>query len=80
MPNPVQFVRRRPFITVSIVVVVAALAFGVWRVAFYQPAPQYLTAAVARMDIEESVLATGVIRPSQQVAVGARVSGQVKSL
>jgi membrane fusion protein, macrolide-specific efflux system len=80
MPNPVQFARSRPLVTALIVVVVAALAFGVWRVAFYQPAPQYLTADATRMDIEESVLATGVIRPCQQVAVGARVSGQVKSL
>ncbi|MDO7929922.1 macrolide transporter subunit MacA [Pseudomonas sp. KFB-139] len=42
--------------------------------------PQYLTARAERSDIENSVLATGVLQGVRQVDVGAQVSGQLKSL
>jgi len=43
-------------------------------------APQYLTATVERADIENAVLATGLLEGIKQVDVGAQVSGQLKSL
>jgi len=43
-------------------------------------APQYLTATVERGDIENAVLATGLLEGIKQVDVGAQVSGQLKSL
>ncbi|WP_085583613.1 MULTISPECIES: macrolide transporter subunit MacA [unclassified Pseudomonas] len=43
-------------------------------------APQYLTATVERGDIENAVLATGLLEGIRQVDVGAQVSGQLKSL
>ena len=39
-----------------------------------------LTEAVSRGDIEKIVLATGIIRPSLQVSVGAQVNGQLQKL
>ncbi|AZD16416.1 macrolide transporter subunit MacA [Pseudomonas chlororaphis] len=42
--------------------------------------PQYLTAKVERGDIENAVLASGLLEGIKQVDVGAQVSGQLKSL
>ncbi|MBU5894677.1 biotin/lipoyl-binding protein, partial [Vibrio cholerae O1] len=38
------------------------------------------TAAVSRGDIEKTVLATGILKPSLQVNVGAQVNGQLTRL
>jgi len=46
-------------------------------------APQkttYITAPAARFDLEESVLATGILKAFKTVAVGAQVNGQLKTL
>ncbi|MXN77898.1 macrolide transporter subunit MacA [Burkholderia sp. 4701] len=42
--------------------------------------PEYLTAPVARGDLENTVLATGALQAFRQVDVGAQVSGQLKTL
>ncbi|EJF87715.1 efflux RND transporter periplasmic adaptor subunit [Bartonella rattimassiliensis] len=42
--------------------------------------PMYMTAVVKRGDIEESVLASGLVRPYRLVAVGARATGRVISM
>ncbi|NER62481.1 biotin/lipoyl-binding protein, partial [Pseudomonas sp. MAFF212428] len=59
-----------------------ALIAGVGLYAVQAPAepPQYLTATVQRSDIENAVLATGLLEGIRQVDVGAQVSGQLKSL
>jgi macrolide-specific efflux system membrane fusion protein len=80
MSNPVQFARRRPFVASFIVVAVVALALLVWRLGFYTPPRQYLTAVATRTNMEETVLATGTLHPIEQVAIGAQVSGQIKSI
>ena len=40
----------------------------------------FITADVVRMDLEESVLASGTLKAFKTVAVGAQVSGQLKIL
>ncbi|WP_019222907.1 efflux RND transporter periplasmic adaptor subunit [Bartonella rattaustraliani] len=40
----------------------------------------YMTAVVKRGDIEESVLASGIVRPYRLVAVGARATGRIVSM
>jgi macrolide-specific efflux system membrane fusion protein len=45
-----------------------------------RPAPRYETAPVTRADVENFVLATGVVQPMRQVDVGTRVTGQLKAL
>ncbi|EJF79798.1 Macrolide-specific efflux protein macA precursor [Candidatus Bartonella washoeensis] len=47
---------------------------------FGTSAPTYMTAVVKRGDIEESVLASGLVRPYRLVAVGARATGRVISM
>jgi macrolide-specific efflux system membrane fusion protein len=58
--------------------VLALLGF---RLLFPSPvAATLLTTKAVRMDLEESVLASGTLEASKLVSVGAQVSGQVKSL
>ncbi|MBC3777113.1 macrolide transporter subunit MacA [Pseudomonas sp. SWRI99] len=66
---------------VAMGVALAAVA-GLLLYAVQAPAeaPQYLTATVERGDIENAVLATGLLEGIKQVDVGAQVSGQLKSL
>ena len=59
----------------------AAIAVTAWYfLRDPETAPQYITAAVAKGDIEDSVLATGVLEATKMVSVGAQVSGQVKKM
>ncbi len=61
----------------GITAVVAGLAFFV----FHRDEPAgYITAPVARADVESTVLATGMIEAKNLVSVGAQVSGQINSL
>ncbi len=62
-------------------VLLVALAVGI-KMYFFPAAVanNYITAAVTKGDIETTVLATGTVKAFKQVAVGAQVSGQVKTL
>ena len=57
-----------------------AAALTIYTVQAPADAPQYLTATAERSDIENAVLATGLLEGVKQVDVGAQVSGQLKSL
>ncbi len=57
-----------------------AIGLAVYALQAPADAPQYLTAPVERGDIENAVLATGLLEGVKQVDVGAQVSGQLKSL
>ncbi|SEM03140.1 MacA family efflux pump subunit [Acinetobacter sp. DSM 11652] len=62
------------------IIAIAAIALA-WH--FFKPKdeqPQLITAEVTRGDIENSVLATGVLEATKMVSVGAQVSGQVKKM
>ena len=71
-------VRRRYVVAGG--VAAAALAIFAMGAAHRGKQPAYATAAVARGDVDETVLATGALQPSQLVSVGAQVSGRVESL
>ena len=61
-------------------VVVAGLALGLyllWQGYGAEQGATMMTAVVARGDIEETVLATGTLKPVRLVAVGAQVSGRI---
>jgi macrolide-specific efflux system membrane fusion protein len=63
------------------VALVAAAGWGIKSVYFKPPsAPQVITAEAVMDDIEDTVLASGTIEASQEVSVGAQVSGQIKRL
>lgn len=72
-------IQPRKLIMIALgVLIIAALG---WM--FFKPkaqAPQYISAEVSRGDIEDSVLATGVLEATKMVSVGAQVSGQVKKM
>lgn len=61
-------------------IVLAALLAGAYTFLAPPEKPSYLTAPVARADLEDSVLATGTVQAFKQVSVGAQVSGQIKRL
>ncbi|AXY57800.1 MacA family efflux pump subunit [Acinetobacter chinensis] len=71
----------KPAKVILIAVCLAIIAAVAWT--FLKPKdvkPQYITAEVARGDIEDSVLATGDLEATKMVSVGAQVSGQVKRM
>lgn len=51
-----------------------------WQTLFSEPGSTFMTASVVRQDIEETVLATGTLKPVKLVAVGAQVSGRITSV
>ena len=70
-------IKSTKFIVSTICVI--AIALAAWY--FLKPKdeqPQYITSGVSYGDIEDSVLATGVLEATKMVSVGAQVSGQVK--
>lgn len=59
---------------------VALIALALVFNPFNAKKPQMVTATVGRGDVEQTVLATGVLEPAKLVSVGAQASGQVKKL
>lgn len=71
----------KPMKILIAVVCTLAIALTAWY--FFKPKqeqPQYITAEVSRGNLENSVLATGVLEATKMVSVGAQVSGQVKKM
>jgi macrolide-specific efflux system membrane fusion protein len=72
----------RKQLTIVLVSIFILLCTGLLarRFLFAKEAPAFITAGVTRMDIEESVLASGTLQALKTVDVGAQVSGQLKKL
>jgi len=69
--------------TKLIMAIVIAILVAVTAWYFLKPKeqqPQYITAEVTQGDIENSVLATGVLEATKMASVCAQVSGQVKKM
>ncbi|MDH0032605.1 MULTISPECIES: MacA family efflux pump subunit [unclassified Acinetobacter] len=67
----------------KIIIVIGVLIIAALGWMFFKPkaqTPQYISAEVSKGDIEDSVLATGVLEATKMVSVGAQVSGQVKKM
>ncbi|OOR88087.1 efflux transporter periplasmic adaptor subunit [Moraxella caviae] len=61
--------------------VLVAVALGAYQ--FFKPkqaAPNYLTAPAVMGDIEDTVMASGKVKPLESVDVGAQVSGEIVKL
>lgn len=58
----------------------AAGGYYAWQHFFVTQPPTLLTARITRGDVEETVLASGILKPSRLVAVGAQVSGRITSV
>jgi macrolide-specific efflux system membrane fusion protein len=70
--------KRRPWLLGGVALALVALA--VIFNPFATKQAEIATALAVRGDIEQSVLATGVLQPIKLVSVGAQASGQVKKL
>ncbi|XID75492.1 efflux RND transporter periplasmic adaptor subunit [Alkanindiges sp. WGS2144] len=76
-----MLVKSKPLKIFLVIITLFVMAVIGWK--FLKPKeqkPQYITAQVSREDIEEAVLATGVLQAQQLVSVGAQVSGQVRKM
>ena len=67
------------YIIVGVVLMLGGLILKACAFAGHPP-PRYITAPVTVGDIEQTVLADGVLQPLQLVDVGSQASGQIKSL
>jgi len=76
-----MIMRNKRSIIVGILVILLVVAgVAAAKIYFSPPKVTYITAPVTRMDLEESVLATGILKAYKTVAVGAQVNGQLKTL
>ncbi|MBU0557289.1 MAG: efflux RND transporter periplasmic adaptor subunit [Alphaproteobacteria bacterium] len=71
---------RRLFLFAGLPAILVLVALAWWLAARPSATEGLATADVTVGDIEQSVLATGKLRPKELVSVGAQVSGQVKRL
>lgn len=72
---------KKKYIIISIIAVLLATAGVAAGKKFLSPPKiTYITAPASRMDLEDSVLATGILKAFKTVAVGAQVNGQLKTL
>ena len=73
----------KPLRMVAVLVALALAGAGgyyAWQTFFAVQPATLLTAKVTRGDVEETVLASGILKPSRLVAVGAQVSGRITSV
>ncbi|HVY88904.1 MAG TPA: efflux RND transporter periplasmic adaptor subunit [Hyphomonadaceae bacterium] len=75
-----KLIQKRKGLIFTGVIVLAALAVWLIMGSMGAKKEEIVTATVAKGDIEQSVLATGVLEPFKLVSVGAQASGQVKKL
>ena len=73
------FIQRRGIWSIGVILVILAGGFG-YNWAFGKAKVVNNTATVERGDIENTVLAAGVVQPIKYVDVGAQTSGKLKSL
>jgi HlyD family secretion protein len=72
--------RKKSFITIAVVALVALIGLLVRQVAFAKETPEYRFATVTRGDMKSTVSATGTLNAVTTVSVGTQVSGQVSQL
>lgn len=72
--------KKKTVIIVIIAILVVTAGVAAARKFFAPQKTTYITAPAARFDLEESVLATGILKAFKTVAVGAQVNGQLKML
>ena len=72
--------RKRIIVGTVTLLVILGTGFAVKKVFFSKAKASFITADVVKRDLEESVLASGILKAFKTVAVGAQVSGQLKTL
>lgn len=74
-----SFFHRKSIWLIGAILIIAAGFFG-YNWAFGKDKVVYTTAPVERGDVENTVLAAGLVQPIKYVDVGAQTSGKLKSL
>jgi macrolide-specific efflux system membrane fusion protein len=72
--------KKKTVIIGIIIMLIVSAGAAAARKFFAPQKTTYITAPAARIDLEESVLATGILKAFKTVAVGAQVNGQLKTL
>jgi HlyD family secretion protein len=72
--------KKKSFIAVGLVVVIAVAAVLVHRAAFAKETTAYRFTTIERGDVESTVSATGTLNAVRTVSVGTQVSGQIAEL
>ncbi|MGB9081435.1 MAG: macrolide transporter subunit MacA [Desulfuromonadaceae bacterium] len=72
--------RKRIIVGTIALLALLGTGFAVKKFFFSKAKASFITADVVKMDLEESVLASGTLKAFKTVAVGAQVSGQLKTL
>src|ERR1017187_3963133 len=78
-PKRRAFLQRRSVWLIAALLLVGIAVFG-YRWAFGKAKVHYTTAVVTRGDVESTVVAAGIVQPTNYVDVGAQTSGKLKSL
>ncbi|GFE58318.1 macrolide transporter subunit MacA [Geobacter sp. AOG1] len=74
-------VPKKKTVIIAIIVILVVSAGAAAARKFFAPQKiTYITAPASRLALEESVLATGILKAFKTVAVGAQVNGQLKTL
>ncbi|MCL9782800.1 efflux RND transporter periplasmic adaptor subunit [Vibrio sp. S4M6] len=74
-------IKNRPLLIVVFLIFSMVVIWFLEASSFFNPNRiHYITAPVERRDIEETVLATGVLEGAKQVTLGTQVDGQIKSI
>ena len=73
------FIHRRSVWLIGMIIIVIAGIVG-YNKLFGKPKVVYATAVVERGDVENTVLAAGIVQPVKYVDVGAQTSGKLKSM
>ncbi|MRW93251.1 efflux RND transporter periplasmic adaptor subunit [Duganella sp. FT80W] len=74
---PVKSRRRLVFAAIAVLLILALILYQWFKP---PPMPQLVLSAVNRGDIEQTVEATGILKPSRLVSVGAQASGRIEKL
>lgn len=72
--------KKKSFIAVGLLAVIAVVAVLVHRAAFAKETATYRFTAIERGDVESTVSATGTLNAVRTVSVGTQVSGQIAEL
>jgi macrolide-specific efflux system membrane fusion protein len=74
-----MFIHHRGWWLIGAILVILTILFG-YKMLFGKSKVVHPTAAVTRGDVENTVLAAGIVQPIRYVDVGAQTSGKLKSL
>ncbi|MFL6624568.1 MAG: efflux RND transporter periplasmic adaptor subunit [Sulfurifustis sp.] len=74
-----RWLRYKKTLLAVLLALVAGAAYGIWQVS-RTPAPTYRALSVTRGDIDTTVVATGIVQPSNRLEVKPPIAGRVEEV